>query len=130
MSNVPSNLKYSKDHEWVKLEGNLATVGVTAFATEQLGDIVYVELPKAGAKVKAGATLGVVESTKAVSDVFCPVSGTVTEVNAPLADAPETLNQDPYEKGWMIKIELADAKEIDGLMDAARYEEHIKNAGH
>jgi len=130
MASIPTDLKYSKDHEWVKVEGNLVTVGVTLFATEQLGDIVYVELPKVGAQVKASATMGVVESTKAVSDVFYPVSGTVKEVNSPLADAPETINQDPYEKGWLVKLELADAKELDALMDAAKYEEHIQHAGH
>ncbi|MGI5863479.1 MAG: glycine cleavage system protein GcvH [Myxococcales bacterium] len=130
MANVPTSLKYSKDHEWVKVEGNLATVGVTAFATEQLGDIVYVELPKVGAQVKAGATMGVVESTKAVSDVFYPVSGTVKEINEPLADAPETINQDPYEKGWFIKIELSDISELEKLMDASKYEEHMKASAH
>jgi glycine cleavage system H protein len=130
MANVPTNLKYTKDHEWAKLEGKTITMGITAFATEQLGDIVFVDLPKKGDKVKAGSTLGAVESTKAVSDVFSPVTGTVVDVNGALSGAPETINQDPYDKGWLVKIELADAKELDALMDAGKYTEHAKNAKH
>jgi glycine cleavage system H protein len=130
MASVPQNLKYTKDHEWAKVDGKTVTMGVTAFACEQLGDIVFVDLPKAGTKVKAGGTLGVVESTKAVSDLFSPVSGTVLEVNGPITESPETLNQDPYEKGWLVKLDLGDAKELDALMDAAKYEEHLKTAGH
>lgn len=130
MANVPPSLKYTKDHEWAKLEGTIVTMGITAFAAEQLGDIVFVDMPKKGDKVKAGGTCGAVESTKAVSDVFSPVSGTVVEVNASLSDSPETINQDPYEKGWLVKIEAADAKELSGLMDAAQYEEHVKSAAH
>ena len=130
MSNVPTNLKYTKDHEWAKLDGKTLTMGITAFAAEQLGDIVFVDLPKKGEAVKAGGTCGAVESTKAVSDVFSPVSGTVVEVNAALADAPETINQDPYVKGWIAKIELASAQEYQALMDAAKYEEHLKTAKH
>jgi glycine cleavage system H protein len=130
MSSVPNNLKYTKDHEWAKVQGTTATIGITAFATEQLGDIVYVELPKVGTQVKAGAAMGVVESTKAVSDVFFPVSGTIKEINAPLADAPETINQDPYEKGWMVKLELSNPAELEKLMDAGKYEEHVKHSAH
>lgn len=130
MSNVPTNLKYTKDHEWAKLEGQTLVMGITAFAAESLGDIVFVDLPKKGAAVKAGGTCGAVESTKAVSDVFSPVTGKVVDVNESLSSAPETINQDPYEKGWLVKIELADAKELDGLMDAAKYAEHLKNAKH
>jgi len=130
MSELPKNLKYTKDHEWAKLSGKTATVGITEFAAHALGDIVYVELPKVGAKVKAGATFGVVESTKAVSDLFSPATGTVTKVNDAIADAPETLNQDPYEKGWLIQIDLADVKELDPLMDAAAYEQHAKASAH
>ncbi len=130
MAKVPTGLKYTKDHEWAKLEGKTVTMGITAFAAEQLGDIVFVDLPKKGDKVKAGGTCGAVESTKAVSDVFSPVSGTVVEVNSGLADAPETINQDPYEKGWMVKIEVADSKDFDAMMDAAKYSEHIKTAKH
>ncbi len=130
MSSVPQDLKYTKDHEWARVEGPLATVGITAFACEQLGDIVYVELPKKGDKLKAGANFGVVESTKAVSELYSPVSGTVTEVNKPLSDSPELVNQDPYQRGWMIKIQFADAKELDQLMDAPRYEAHVKASAH
>jgi glycine cleavage system H protein len=130
MSNVPGNLKYTKDHEWAKVEGKTLTMGITAFATEQLGDIVFVDLPKKGDAVKAGATCGAVESTKAVSDVFSPVTGTIAEVNGSLADAPETINQDPYEKGWLVKIDLANPKELEGLMDAAKYQEHVKSSAH
>jgi len=130
MANVPANLKYTKDHEWAKLEGKTVTMGITSFAAEQLGDIVFVDLPKKGDKLKAGGTCGAVESTKAVSDIFCAASGTVVEVNAALANAPETINQDPYEKGWMMKIEISDAKELDGLMDAAKYQEHCKHSAH
>lgn len=130
MASVPTSLKYTKDHEWVKVEGNIATIGVTAFAAEQLGDVVYVELPKVGAQAKAGATMGVVESTKAVSDVFFPVSGTIKEANEPLADAPETINQDPYEQGWFIKVEMSDASELEKLWDAPKYEEHVKASAH
>ena len=130
MANVPANLKYTKDHEWAKLEGKTVTMGITAFAAEQLGDIVFVDLPKKGDKLKAGATCGAVESTKAVSDIFCPVGGAVVEVNSSLANAPETLNQDPYDKGWMLKIEVSDPKEFDALMDAGKYEEHCKHSGH
>jgi len=130
MSNVPANLKYSKDHEWAKLEGSTLTMGITAFAVEQLGDIVFVDLPKVGESVKAHGTCGAVESTKATSDIFSPVTGKILEVNAALADAPETINQDPYEKGWLVKLEVADPKELDALMDAAAYGEHIKTAAH
>ena len=130
MANIPTNLKYTKDHEWAKLDGKTITMGITAFATEQLGDIVFVDLPKKGDKLKAGGTCGAVESTKAVSDVFSPVTGTVVDINAALSGAPETINQDPYEKGWLVRIELADPKELDALMDAAKYTEHVKNAKH
>jgi len=123
-------LKYTKDHEWAKLEGKTVTLGITAFATEQLGDIVFVDLPKKGTAVKAGATCGAVESTKAVSDVFSPVTGKVVEANGLLTESPESINQDPYGKGWLAKIELADVKELDALMDAAKYEEHCKHSAH
>ena len=129
MSNLPTNLRYSKDHEWARLEGKTVTMGITAFAVEQLGDIVFVDLPKKGDELKAHATCGAVESTKATSDLFSPVTGKVVDVNSGISDAPETINQDPYEKGWLVKIEVADSKEFDALMDAAKYAEHIK-AGH
>lgn len=130
MSNVPKHLKYTKDHEWALPQGKVAVVGITAFACEQLGDIVYVELPKKGDKLKAGGNFGVVESTKAVSELYSPVTGTVTEVNFPLSDSPETLNQDPYGQGWMIKVEIADPKDIEALMDPDKYEAHVKASAH
>ena len=130
MANVPGELRYTKEHEWAKLEGDKARVGITAFAQEQLGDVVFVELPKVGAKITAMKTFGVVESVKAVSDLFAPLSGEVVEVNAELPRKPEVVNADPYGKGWMIVIELANAKEWEGLMPAGDYEKLIAAAGH
>lgn len=125
MSNVPSNLKYSREHEWVKVEGNRAIIGITDFAQSELGDIVFVELPEAGAELSANATFGTVESVKTVSDLYAPLSGTIVEVNAALVDSPEKVNEAPYEDGWMVVIELQDASEVDALLDAAAYSEHI-----
>lgn len=119
--NFPEDLRYTKDHEWARSEGGRVTVGITAFATDQLGDVVYVELPAVGAQVKKGETFGVVESTKAVSDLYAAVSGKVIEVNAPLVDAPEGINEDPYGKGWMIVVEPSNAKELDELHDPKAY---------
>jgi glycine cleavage system H protein len=130
MANVPADLRYTKEHEWAKLEGDKARVGITAFAQEQLGDVVFVELPKAGTKVTAMKTFGVVESVKAVSDLFAPLSGEVLEINAELPKKPEVVNADPYGKGWMIVVKLADTKEWDGLMSAADYEKLVAAAGH
>ena len=130
MANVPGELRYTKEHEWAKLEGDNARVGITAFAQKQLGDVVFVELPKVGAKITAMKTFGVVESVKAVSDLFAPLSGEVVEVNAELPKKPEVVNADPYGKGWMIVIKLSDAKEWDGLMPAGDYEKLIADAGH
>jgi len=130
MANVPADLRYTKEHEWAKLEGGKARIGITAFAQEQLGDVVFVELPKVGAKITAMKTFGVVESVKAVSDLFAPLSGEVVEVNAELPKKPEVVNADPYGKGWMIVIKLVDAKEWDGLMPAGDYEKLIAAAGH
>ncbi len=130
MANVPADLRYTKEHEWAKLEGDKARVGITAFAQEQLGDVVFVELPKVGAKVTAMKTFGVVESVKAVSDLFAPLSGEVTEANTELTKKPETVNSDPYGQGWMIVIKLANPKEMDGLMSAADYEKLVAAAGH
>ena len=130
MANVPADLRYTKEHEWAKLEGDKARVGITAFAQEQLGDVVFVELPKVGAKITAMKTFGVVESVKAVSDLFAPLSGEVVEVNAELPKAPEVVNADPYGKGWMIVIKLSNAKEWEGLMPAGDYEKLIASAGH
>jgi glycine cleavage system H protein len=130
MANVPADLRYTKEHEWAKLEGDKARVGITAFAQEQLGDVVFVELPKIGAKVTAMKTFGVVESVKAVSDLFAPLSGEVTEANTELTKKPETVNSDPYGQGWMIVIKLSNSKEMDGLMSAADYEKLVAAAGH
>ncbi len=124
--NVPDELKYTRDHEWARVQGNRVTVGITDFAQDQLGDVVYVELPDVGEVVKKGEAFGVVESTKAVSDLFSPVSGKVVEVNAPLADGPETVNEDPYEEGWMIVVEASDAKDLADLMDAAAYRKFVE----
>src|SRR5215470_13484545 len=130
MANVPADLRYTKEHEWAKLEGDKARVGITAFAQEQLGDVVFVELPKAGAKVTAMKAFGVVESVKAVSDLFAPLTGEVVEINADLPKKPEAVNADPYGTGWMIMIRLANPKEWDGLLLAADYEKLIAAAGH
>src|SRR6202165_1438091 len=119
MAQVPAELKYTREHEWAKVEGDRARIGITAFAQEQLGDVVFVELPKLGAKVTVMKTFGVVESVKAVSDLFAPLSGEVVEINAELPKKPEVVNTDPYGKGWMIVIKLANAKEWGGLVAAS-----------
>ncbi len=116
---IPNDLKYAKSHEWAKIEGDVATIGITHFAQEQLGDLTFVDLPKVGATLTAGAEMGSVESVKAASELYSPVSGTVTEVNAALENAPEAVNQDPYTAGWMIKVKLTSAP--TGLLDAAAY---------
>ena len=126
MANVPENLQYSKDHEWVRVEGDTAVIGITDHAQEQLGDVVYVELPKAGESFAANESFGSVESVKAVSEVFTPVSGAVTDANASLNDEPEKVNQDPYGEGWMIKIKMSDRNEVDSLLAAAEYEDFTK----
>lgn len=117
----PEHLKYTREHEWAHREGTLVTVGITDYAQERLGEIVYVELPEEGTEVSQGEAFGVVESTKAVSDLYSPVSGTVAEVNDTLVDSPELINEDPYEDGWIIKIEMSDASEFDDLMSASAY---------
>jgi glycine cleavage system H protein len=127
---VPADLKYTREHEWAKIEGDRARIGITAFAQEQLGDVVFVELPKVGAKVTGMQTFGVVESVKAVSDLFAPLSGEVVEINAALVKKPETVNSDPYGDGWMIVVKLADLSEVAALMSAADYEQLIAGAGH
>lgn len=116
---IPNELKYAKSHEWAKIEGDVATVGITHFAQEQLGDLTFVDLPKAGATLTAGSEMGSVESVKAASELYAPVSGTVVEVNAALEGAPEAVNQDPYGAGWMLKVKLTSAP--SGLLDAAAY---------
>jgi glycine cleavage system H protein len=125
---VPQDLRYTKDHEWVRLSGDSATVGITQFAAEQLGDIVFVELPAVGSSVTALATFGVVESVKAVSDLFSPLSGTVTEINPALAGQPELVNTDPYGGGWMLKLTVTDAGQLDELLDPAAYATLIAEA--
>jgi glycine cleavage system H protein len=127
--NLPEDLRYTREHEWARLKGSRVVVGITQFAQDQLGDIVYVELPDVGDPVKKGESFGVVESTKAVSELFSPVTGKVVEVNDPLSDAPETINEDPYEEGWLIQVELADPKEFEGLMDAAGYKAFVEEQG-
>lgn len=120
--NIPDNLKYTKEHEWVRIDGMTATVGVTGYAAEQLGDIVYAELPSEGEEVAKDETFGVLESVKAVSDCYAPVSGKVVEINDTLTENPETVNEDPYGEGWMIKIEMSDSAEAKGLMDHTAYQ--------
>ena len=121
-SNIPSDLKYAKSHEWVRLAGDgTATVGITDYAQNSLGDITYVQLPKVGATLKAGDTFGVVESVKAASDLYAPIGGTVTEVNKALDSAPETVNSAPYEGGWILKLKVSSPDEVNALLDAAAY---------
>ena len=122
---VPGDLRYTKDHEWVRVEGDEALVGITEYAAEQLGDIVFVELPEAGRSLEQHATFGVVESVKAVSDLFAPIAGEVVATNDALAGKPELVNDDPYGEGWMLRVKLADASQADGLLDAAAYEQLI-----
>lgn len=122
---IPETLRYSEEHEWVRVEDGVATIGITDHAQEELGDIVFVELPAVGATLAKAATLGVVESVKAVSDVYAPVGGTVTTVNDALSSKPETINEDPYGEGWMIKVTLTDAAEVEGLMTAAQYRDFL-----
>jgi glycine cleavage system H protein len=119
--NVPANLKYTKDHEWVLVEGKVATIGITDFAQRELGDIVFIEIETMGEKLGHGEVFGTVEAVKTVSDLFMPVSGTVTIKNSELDDAAELVNSDPYGKGWMIKVAVDDESEIDALLDAEAY---------
>jgi glycine cleavage system H protein len=130
MSNIPSELRYTKEHEWAKQEGARVRVGITAFAQEQLGDVVFVELPKVGTKVTATKAFGVVESVKAVSDLFAPVSGEIVEVNADLPNSPELVNQDPYGRGWMLVVAASNPKELDDLLSAKQYEQFLTEAAH
>lgn len=121
----PSDYRYTKDHEWIHVEGSNGTIGVTEYAQKELGDVVFVELPKVGAKLKAGATFGSVESVKAVSDIYSPVSGEVTEINSALVDTPEAINSDPHGAAWLVKLRLDDAQEAAGLMDAVAYQAYV-----
>ena len=122
MSNYPDNLKYTKDHEWTRQQGKVFVVGVTHHAQESLGDVVYVELPKIGATVTAGQPFGVIESTKAVSELFAPMSGKVVNVNSALSSEPQAVNQEPYGKGWIVEIEPSDPSQASGLLDSAAYQ--------
>jgi len=119
--NFPENLRYTKDHEWIKLEGNIATIGITDFAQRELGDIVYVEIETVGKTLMAEAVFGTVEAVKTVSDLYLPVSGTITEVNPALADSPESVNSDPYGEGWMVRMTVTNPDDVKALMDAAAY---------
>ncbi|HVW31306.1 MAG TPA: glycine cleavage system protein GcvH [Acidimicrobiia bacterium] len=119
--NFPDDLRYTAEHEWVRVDGTTARVGITAYAQDALGDVVYVDLPQVGATVAAMASCCEVESTKSVSEIFSPVSGTVSEVNGDLSDTPQMINEDPYGKGWIFAVEMSDVAEVDGLMDAAAY---------
>ncbi|MDQ1324340.1 MAG: glycine cleavage system protein [Chloroflexota bacterium] len=125
---VPGDLRYTKEHEWVRVDGDEAVVGITQFAADQLGDIVFVELPAAGKALERHATFGVVESVKAVSDLFAPVAGEVTAANDALGGSPELVNSDPYGEGWMLRISLADPAQVEELLDAAAYEQLVTEA--
>jgi glycine cleavage system H protein len=126
MANVPEDLHYSKDHEWVRVEGDVAIVGITDYAQNSLGDVVYVELPKKGEEFATNESFGSVESVKAVSEVFTPVSGEVVEVNEQLNDTPEKVNADPYGEGWMVRMRMSNSGEVDSLLTAAEYEDFTK----
>jgi glycine cleavage system H protein len=123
--NYPENFRYTKEHEWVSVNGDVGTVGITFHAQSELGDIVYVDMPTPGAAVTAGESFGSVESVKAVSEIYSPVSGEVVEANETLKDAPETLNDDPHGAAWLVKIRLSDKSQLDGLMDATQYQAYI-----
>jgi glycine cleavage system H protein len=127
---IPSNLRYHQEHEWVRAEGQQATVGISHFAQDALGDIVFIDLPKVGAKVTAGQQIGEVESTKTTSTIYTPVSGTIAKINADLKDHPEAVNADPYGKGWMAVIDLTTPAEVEQLMTAAQYEEFLSKQKH
>jgi glycine cleavage system H protein len=124
----PTGLRYSQEHEWVAVDGDIATIGITDYAQEQLGDVVYVELPVVGKVLNKDDTFGVVESVKAVSDIYAPVGGTVTETNADLPNAPELVNADPYGKAWMIRVRLSNPQEVNELMNAAAYQKFVEAA--
>ena len=126
MANIPDDLHYSKDHEWVRVDGNVAIVGITDYAQDSLGDVVYVELPKVGDDFAANESFGSVESVKAVSEVFSPVSGEIVGTNEALADTPEKVNQDPYGDGWMIHVQMSNPGEVDSMLTAAEYEDFTK----
>ena len=124
--NFPDDLRYTQEHEWVRVDGTSARVGITDYAQDALGDVVYVDLPQVGTAVAAMASCCEVESTKSVSEIFSPVSGTITEVNSDLSDTPQMINEDPYGKGWIFAVEISDAAEVDSLMDAAAYQTFLE----
>ncbi len=124
--NIPDNLKYTKDHEWVKIDGDIATVGITDFAQGELGDVVFVEVDTEGENLDQEETFGTIEAVKTVSDLFMPLSGEITAFNEELESAPDTINKDPYGKGWIIKIKIADKSEVDDLLDAGQYKELVE----
>ena len=121
----PAEFRYTKDHEWIRVEGAIGTIGITDYAQHELGDVVFVELPKPGAALKTGQSFGTVESVKAVSEIYSPVTGEVEEINPLLADAPEKINQDPHNSAWLVKVKLADPKEVASLMDSKAYETYV-----
>jgi len=129
MSNIPENLRYSKDHEWVRVDGEIATIGITDYAQNSLGDVVYVDMPRVGDSFETHEAFGSVESVKAVSEIFTPLAGEITEVNAGLNDTPEAVNTDPYNTGWMIKIKMKNAGEADAMLAAVEYEEYLSTVG-
>jgi glycine cleavage system H protein len=126
----PENLKYTKEHEWVRIDGDLAVVGITSYAQEQLGDVVYVDLPAKGAALKQMDTFGAVDSVKTASDLYSPVSGEVVDINDALKAAPELVNQEPYGAGWMLKVKPSNLRELDALLDAAGYEQYLRTLDH
>ena len=127
---IPSNLRYHQEHEWVRLEGKQATIGISHFAQDALGDIVFIDLPKAGTQISAGQQIGEIESTKTTSTIYTPVSGTIAKVNTDLKDHPEVVNSDPYGKGWMAVIDVGNSEEVEKLMTAAQYEEFLATQKH
>ncbi len=128
-NNIPENLRYSKDHEWVLVDGETATIGITDYAQHSLGDVVYIDLPRAGDKFGAHESFGSVESVKAVSEVFTPIAGEVTEVNDGLNDSPEAVNNDPYGAAWFVRLKMDNPNEADGMLSAEEYEEYLSNIG-
>ena len=126
MSNIPENLRYSKDHEWVEVDGDIATIGITDYAQHSLGDVVYIDMPRVGDTLGSHEAFGSVESVKAVSEIFVPVAGEITEVNDGLNDTPEAVNNDPYSAGWMVKMKMDNPGEADAMLSAAEYEEFLE----
>ena len=130
MSETPNDRRYTREHEWVKLDGDIATVGITDFAQSELGDVTYIEMPQVGRQINQGESFGVVESVKAVSDVYAPVSGEIVEVNGALEAQPETVNTSPYEDAWLIKLRVQNPGQLEQLLDAAAYQQHVQATGH